>query len=69
MITDGKCLDCCHPLRGGKCTNAECDSSPYHARIKELESQLTAIVGWLETNQPDLWKRGLWDALHKTDAR
>ena len=40
MKTDGKCPDCCDTLRGGKCTNAECESSPYHDRINKLESAL-----------------------------
>ena len=30
----------------------------------ELASRLTAIVRWLEANQPDVFRRGLWDAIN-----
>jgi hypothetical protein len=33
------------------------------ARVAELERKLTAIAAWLETNQPDVFKRGLWEAI------
>lgn len=29
------------------------------------KQKLTAIVRWLETNQPDVFRRGLWDAINK----
>jgi len=32
-------------------------------RVKELERTTKAIVGWLEKNQPDVFQRGLWDAI------
>jgi len=32
-------------------------------RIKELEWKLANMVRWLDEHQPDVWKRGLWDAL------
>lgn len=32
-------------------------------RIKELELKLAKMVRWLDEHQPDVWKRGLWDAL------
>ena len=32
-------------------------------RIKELEWKLANMVRWLDAHQPDVWKRGLWDAL------
>ena len=32
-------------------------------RIKELEWKLAKMVRWLDEHQPDVWKRGLWDAL------
>jgi len=28
-----------------------------------LEAKLTAIIKWLEMNQPDVFRRGLWEAL------
>jgi len=30
-----------------------------HARV------LTAITKWLEENQNDVWRRGIWDTIHK----
>jgi hypothetical protein len=30
---------------------------------KQLEGKLTAVTRWLEANQPDVFKRGLWDAI------
>ena len=42
------------------------------ARVAELEGtvrhrdrQITAIVDWLTTNQDDVFRRGLWDAIPK----
>ena len=32
-------------------------------RIKELEWKLANMVRWLDAHQPDVWKRGLWDAI------
>ena len=32
-------------------------------RIKELEYRLANMVRWLDEHQPDVWKRGLWEAL------
>ena len=41
-----------------------------HAQISELlherdvfEKRLRSIVLWLEQNQPDVFKRGIWDAI------
>lgn len=34
-------------------------------RVAELEGKVTAIVGWLEREQPDVFRRGLWDALRR----
>lgn len=28
------------------------------------ESKLAAMTRWLEANQPDVFKRGLWDAIN-----
>lgn len=33
-----------------------------------IESRLAAIVEWLEANQPDVFRRGLWDAINAADA-
>lgn len=32
-------------------------------RVKELERTTKTIVEWLEQNQPDVFSRGLWDAI------
>ena len=29
-----------------------------------MEDKITRIVEWLEKNQPDVFKRGLWDAIN-----
>ena len=34
-----------------------------HERVSDYESKLTAITKWLEAYQPDVFSRGLWDAL------
>lgn len=38
------------------------------ARVAELEGKVTAIVGWLEREQPDVFRRGLWDALREVPS-
>ena len=40
----------------------------YEARetITELEAKIEAMVVWLEANQPDVFKRGIWDAIGDT---
>lgn len=30
----------------------------------KAEAAVRAIVPWLEANQPDVFRRGLWDAIH-----
>ncbi len=48
------------------------DADTEEANAKEvsstvlLEARLKAVVEWLETNQPDVFKRGLWDAVNET---
>jgi hypothetical protein len=32
-------------------------------RVRELETRLAAMTAWLEANQPDVFRRGIWDAL------
>lgn len=39
------------------------------ARIAELEGKLAAIVKWLEENQPDVFRRGLWDEISDPTAQ
>ena len=34
------------------------------ASSDEYKTKLTTIVSWLEVNQPDVFRRGLWDALY-----
>ena len=36
-----------------------------YLEIIELHRKLAAIVKWLEDNQPDVFKRGLWDAINE----
>ena len=31
--------------------------------IETLEAKLSAMTKWLEVNQPDVFKRGLWEAI------
>lgn len=38
-------------------------------RLLLCERRLEAIVIWLEANQPDVFRRGLWDAIYAADAR
>ena len=35
------------------------------ARLIQCERRLAAIVRWLEANQPDVFSRGLWDAINE----
>ena len=32
-----------------------------------LSAKLTAIVEWLDKNQPDVWQRGLWEAIQDAE--
>jgi hypothetical protein len=41
-----------------RCLNRAAD------RIEALERKLKAITEWLEKNQPDVFRRGIWDANH-----
>jgi hypothetical protein len=36
-------------------------------RLRTVERRTKAIVGWLEVMQPDVFKRGLWDAISTAD--
>ena len=36
------------------------------ARLRGCEAKLKAMTEWLEANQPDVFRRGLWDALRLT---
>lgn len=38
------------------------------APVAVIEARLSAIVRWLEKNQPDVFKRGLWDAINSAEA-
>ena len=33
-----------------------------------LRARINAIVGWLEREQPDVWQRGIWDAIDAARA-
>jgi Lar family restriction alleviation protein len=33
-----------------------------------VRRRLAAVVRWLEENQPDVFRRGLWDAVNESDA-
>jgi hypothetical protein len=37
-------------------------------RIAELEGKITATIMWLEREQPDVFRRGLWDAIGATES-
>jgi len=47
---------------------ARTDAEDKRARVAELEGKVTAIVGWLEREQPDVFRRGLWDALREVQS-
>lgn len=32
------------------------------------EKTIRAMIGWLEANQPDVFKRGIWDAINAAEA-
>jgi len=34
-----------------------------------LRAKLRAIVEWLERNQPNVWREGLWDAINAARAQ
>jgi hypothetical protein len=49
-------------------TPADAQPSPSaEQRARELELKLRAMVKWLEENQPDVFRRGLWDALSDSE--
>ena len=33
------------------------------AEIVQLRATLTGVTQWLEENQPDVFRRGIWDAI------
>jgi hypothetical protein len=35
------------------------------ARLLQCERRLAAVARWLEANQPDVFSRGLWDAINE----
>ncbi len=35
----------------------------------EFKAKLTAIVLWLENNQPDVFRHGLWEAITRLPGR
>jgi hypothetical protein len=35
------------------------------ARNAELEAKLANAIAWLEANQPDVFARGIWEAIRK----
>lgn len=47
----------------------ETREAPLRARIAELEGRLAIIVKWLEENQPDVFRRGLWDEISAPTAQ
>jgi hypothetical protein len=38
-------------------------------RVERLERRMVAVVKWLEENQPDVFQRGLWDAINTANAK
>lgn len=41
------------------------DEAAEIARLRRCERRLAAMTRWLEVNQPDVFSRGLWDAIHE----
>lgn len=40
------------------------DAEAEIARLRLCERRLVAMTNWLEAEQPDLFSRGLWDAIN-----
>jgi len=40
-----------------------CDAQKLQARIDELEFKLSRMTIWLEENQPEVFRHGIWDAI------
>lgn len=45
------------------CGNALAEIERLEGKIGLIEGRVKAMVTWLETNQPDVFRRGLWDAI------
>ena len=45
----------------------EAELSAARAAVETVNRRATAIVQWLQVNQRDVFKRGLWDALNGAD--
>ena len=39
------------------------------AEVDRLRDKVTAIVSWLDKNQPDVYARGIWDAINAVLAQ
>lgn len=37
-------------------------------RLRLCERRLAAVVQWLEANQPDVFRRGFWEAVNSASA-
>ena len=46
-----------------ECASYERELSRCNEKRKAHERTLAAMTAWLEKNQPDVFRRGLWDAI------
>jgi len=51
-----------------KGNNMYCDKCADREReIDRLKLKINVIIKWLEQNQPDVFSRGMWDAISKSN--
>ena len=46
-----------------ECASYERELSRCNEKRKKHERTIAAMTAWLEKNQPDVFRRGLWDAI------
>ena len=46
-----------------ECASYERELSRCNEKRKKHERTIAAMTAWLETNQPDVFRRGLWDVI------
>ena len=50
-----------------ECASYERELSRCNEKRKKHERTIAAMTAWLEKNQPDVFRRGLWDAITAND--
>ena len=50
-------------MKCDNCDSYESELGRCNAKRRSLERTLAATTAWLEKNQPDVFRRGLWDAI------